>query len=671
MDERLKCAYEKMIMPEGCSQRIEARLREGTKPRKQRQNQAVFRPKTGWRAWGSAAALVCFAVLISLGGVLAFLGVESQWNSQNLPRFLQRTQENREEKEDVTLSEAGKKFLLTMCQAMPDWESYYVLDENFWEEFLFYSFTCPEKVIGNKAQTVMGELPFAEDTVLLSREQAEAYAFLTMGCDLPQSEEETEGSGRIWFSNGVYHIRRTEIGSRLYVFQGLDSETGGDSVARFDVYGGQPGKLLGTVRMKLRQADNENGFLIVNKTIQWEFSEEPVLQVEEQEGSLSFESVYFPTGEESFQMDIREGEACTARQIYLPRENGWVERVLSSELLYVLEDGDDGIQYRLYQVEAGSRKIVEQKTITGLRTEDGEEKTVQIPYVELDGQPYLMSNYYADGNFAVWGQDAPYWVAYQWEDTWDYTGTSEMKVVGGPWRVDVTRREMTDLWGNVPEADREDGINNNLEEIAFFRDGSFLAYAAERRNDDGTDEYQHQFLYVDPEAGQVYNLENLCGSTLDDFVGVGEEIVCWKDGQYWRIPRDTMRPEALGTLQENVVFTSGLWGGEGASFSVEKLPEGGYRIFDYLENRFLTLDSFPYEDLTEWSWENASPDGRKVMLLESGSMLIVLDCDSGKLITIPTGIQVGGSSCYVEWTKRNEISVACSQRREQWVYTLK
>lgn len=653
MDKRLLSAYDKMTMPDGCSQRIEQLLLEGTKIGQKQRNQVILRPKSRWQTWGTAAALVCLAVIISLSGVMVFLGLEQQRG--NLPRFSQST-EHREKPGDFPLSDSGEGFLLKMCQAMPDWESYYVLNDDFWEEFLYYSFTNPEKVADGKAETIIGELPFEDNAVLLSRKQAEDYAKLTMGCDLPLPKEEQ--SGRIQYADGIYRIPRTGSGSRLYRFRGLEEENQEECIARFDVYGGQPGKKLGTVAMKLRVADNENGFLIVNKTTEWEISEEPIIRAEERD------EVGLLTGEPGFQMDVREGENFTARQIYLSHEDYDVREMLSSELFFGYEYTEDDANV-LYQLKDGSWERTEWNRVTKVHREDGKEFSANIPYVEMDGIPYTpYSNGFDGGYVERTPHRNPYRVVY----TWDQQVTEELFIVDGPWRLDFTTGEMADLWGNVPEEDRRDGINNNLSMIAFFRDGSFLIPCVER-----TEPYTRSFLYVDPEKGQVYDLEDLCGSELDDFVPVGEEIFCWKEGAYWRIPRDTMRPEYLGKTEYDVVLASGIWKGEWASFAVMQLPDGSYQVFDYAGNRVFTLGELGESG----TWE-VSPDGRKLLLPEGVYRAEVLDCDRGKLVTIDRElgkyqglVDVFGNEVSWGWAESGEVCIGSGLWRNTIFYELK
>ncbi len=653
MDRRLYNAYDKITMPDGCSQKIETLLMEGTKTKTKRRNQVLLRPKSRWQTWSSAAALVCLAVVISLGGVMLYLGLGQQRNSQNIPRFSQTT-ETREKTGDFPLSETGERFLLKMCQAMPDWESYYVLDDDFWEEFLFYSFTNPEKVENGKAETIIGELPFEEDRVLLSREQAEKYATLTMGCDLPLPREEYS---RIAYTDGIYRIPRTEAGSRLYHFRGLDEESQEECLARFDVYGGQPGKKLGVVTMKLRTADNENGFLIVNKVTDWEIPEEPLRLVREKD-----EGCEFPSGGEPFRVVDREGEHFTARQIFMSSQSQFktVTEMLSSELCYGYEERDGELVEGIYRLTDGGWEPAQCKTLTKVHREDGREFATELSYVEIDGKPYMP--YYVTTEMGLI-ERPQHSTSYRVVYTWDPNVTDRVAVVDGPYRLDLDKGELAGLWGNVPQEDRAEEISNNFSMITFFRDGSFLIPCVE-----STDPYVCSFLYVDPEKGQVYHLEDLCGSELDDFTPVGEEIFCWKDGEYWRIPRDTMRPEYLGKLQENVVFASGVWGGDWATFSVEQLSDGSYRIFDYLENRMLTLDAESAEQMENFTLSDVSPDGRKVLVHDRSDMPIILDCDRKQLLTIDTGLGVTREE-NTEWTESSDLWIRGTYLWGYWIYT--
>lgn len=649
MEDKLKSAYGSMTMPPNCARRIEKLLEEKS-VQTRRPNQVILRPKTRWRSWSSAAILVCLVATISLGGVSVLVEAQKRdWRPRSSEAW-------GEDPDAFALSEEGRAFLLAMCDAMPDWESYYVLDDRFWEDFLYAAFTCPEKVTETKADTIAGELPIENGAVLVSRKQAESLASLAMGCDLPELELNEGGRGQaIRYCDGYYHIRLSDTSSRSYTLRKWVSDSAESCAVMFNVYGDGKDKVIGSVRFQLRKADNANGFLVTGKQTQWHIPEEPVSRVTEQDYGISLSGMYF-------QQSTRGTAWYTACQYYLPWESF---RRLPDAAVFrgaVDDTGEDG----LYLLKDGYREEIEPKILTEVRTPDGKARDVQVEYVELgEGRTYLVdqddsTGYYVEGKCLSW------WVMYRWESgqygLWD--------LAEGPWRLDLATGELTDFWGNVPEEDRRPGIWHCLSQMELFPDGCFLIPSA-----DGEGEIA--LLYVDPEKGLVYDLEALCGSELDDCVGTpsGDEIFCWKEGRYWRIPRSTMCPESLGKLQENVAFASGIMSGKGASFSVERLEEGGYRVFDYENFQFLTLgnlpceDIWPYGDALTWDQAEVSPDGRKLLLPGENTMVQILNCDTGTYLTIEKGPQ---NPCKeMEWLASGEIYMQGRDSKSCTVYTLK
>lgn len=672
MDRRLQYAYDKMTMPEGCSQRIEKLLLEGAKPRKQRQNQVILQSKTGWRAWSSAAALVCLAVAISLGGVFLFVETQKQ---RDMIQFRQPTQAetgtqtNTEMGEVFSLSEKGKEFLLAMCYAMPDWENYYVLDDQFWEDFLYASFTCPEEVTENKARTIIGEVPLENGTVLISREQAESYASLAMGCDLPvlDLDKGKDGMG-IRYDDGYYRIQMSNFGSRGFKLHKWVSDSEESCDVMFHIYVDEEDNVIGSVRFKLRKADNENGFLIVGKQSELTLPEEAMRQIEKQDVLADL------SGEEGeFRQSVRETDFYTAYQYHIP----WNGDMVSAQTCFsggtITYSGGTGEvlsidPIRMHRLEEGSWQEVEMDTMTLTARKDGKPTTVTLLYGEDEkGKRHPAGDFYYtnQGKWLEVRTGSRWWIAGEQAAPGTYSD--------GLWRLDPVKEEMVDFWGAVPEDNRVNAIYDFISGVDIFEDGSFLsAYLNEDR--------ERCFLYANTVKGAVYNLETLVGRDLDDCVGLPneKEILCWSGGEYWRIPRDTMRPEYMGTLQENVVFASGVFGGDRALFSIGQVPgkTGSYRIYDYVENRFLTLSN------CDLGLENVStrvsPDGRKLLIIGSRSMIEalhgedipiqVLNCENGTLLTIRRAGWDGSGN--VQWLLGGEISIDIYDENS-CVYTLK
>lgn len=665
MDRKLRDAYNKMTMPDDCAQRIERMLQGKGNPQERKRERTVYPPRSKGQAWGSVAVLVCLAAVIFLSGVLAFAHM-GQWEEREILQPEQGTEQGIPEPA-YPLSEEGENFLLAMCSAMPDWESYFVLNDDFWEEFLYGSFCDPEEGKNGMVSTLIGEIPCEDGTVLITREQAEAYAALTMDCDLPLPREAGEKDGRMWYSEGVYHIRLSETNPRLYALSAVGGRQGEIRSADFGIYD-EAGRVLGTVRFGLRTADNANGFVITSKHTDWEIPEESVRLVTGQD-----QDAVLREGKDVFQQSIRGTVDYTAHQYHLSWDGG---RLLSSRLCIVYEDEnqDSFLKSKPYILENGSWNEMETKQPDRFYTNDGKEWKMPFSNIESEeGIRYNLSfspieNFTIDYCYQNPGRN-PWWIAYQWEETLDAYVSYELGITAGPWRLDPATGELKDLWGNVPEARRASGIQWYFREIQFFEDGGFLIPALD-------EDREIKMLYVDPEAGQVYDLETLCGTQLEDYIGspATDEIYCWKDGEYWRIPRDTLRPEYLGKLQEDVVFASGVLGGQWATFSIERLGEGGYRVYDYVRNRFLTLGDFPnpYGNPVDWDAVEASPDGRKLLTSQATSLLQVLDCDAGKLLSVERK-QNSTSGNELGWLMSGEIYVKTIswEIRDYVIYTLK
>lgn len=656
MDRRLFDAYDKMTMPDGCSRRIEKLLLEGKRPRIQRKQEVVLPQKTGWRAWSSAAAMVCLAVVISLGGVFLFVKMQSQGDA---PQFVQptvgETKGNTEKAGSFDLSGKGREFLLAMCYAMPDWESYYVLDDRFWEDFLYASFTCPEEVTDTKAKTIIGEVPLENGAVLISREQAEGYAKLTMGCDLPVLDlrEKQDGMG-IWYDGGYYHVSLSDFGSRGYKLRKWVSYSEESCDALFSVYVDEEDNVIGSVRFKLRKADNENGFLIVGKQSELTLPEETVRKMEHQDvlADLSAE-------EGQFRQEVRETDAYTVHQYHLP----WEGEMVSSRVCIVggttYGTGESAVTepYQMYRLEGDSWEPQRLDTMNLRAAKEGKTVTAAVCYGE-----------YEEGkrqSFGFWKINEGKWLEAHGESRWWIMGESMMlgDRTDNLWRLDLVTEELEDFWGAVPRGKRVHAINDFISEAYIFEDGCFVsAYLNEDR--------EMCLLYADTVNGEVYDLEELVGRNLDDCVGLpGEkEILCWRDGEYWRISRDSLYPEYLGKLQENVLYASGVFGGDKALFAIDKAPgkTGFYRIYDFVGNRFLMLedrDREPGEMHT-----TVSPDGRKLLIDGGVSLIQVLDCEKGMLLSIERQNWTGNG--HARWLSNEEIDVY-TYDENSCVYTLK
>lgn len=278
MNQRLLEAYDHIRMPEDCARRIETALERGGRPSG---NQYVRRvsPAPRGRSWAAAVGAVCLVLALSVGGT--FLYLRASENPGNLPETaathppVPGTTPEQTEAGNFVLSKAGEAFLGKLCYYMPDWSGYESLDETYWRDFLFFSFTCPELLDNGRARTVYGEMDCVpvngETMVRVSREDMEGYVRLAMGCGLPEftpAPPEDGGEAIFYYENGYYFIGVSDFGDIGYRFRDWESCSEADGTygtAGFDIYAGEPENVLGRVEFTLSPADNENGFIIVRK----------------------------------------------------------------------------------------------------------------------------------------------------------------------------------------------------------------------------------------------------------------------------------------------------------------------------------------------------------------------------------------------------------------------
>lgn len=180
------------------------------------------------------------------------------------------------------LSDQGKEFLQKMCYYMPDWSGSASLDEAFWKDFLFQSFTSPELTEDGKAMTVCGETEYAyiyrdgmdtsEGQVKISREAVETYVKLAMGYEMPEFtpayEKMEPGQTALYYKDGYYYIGSSDFGAVGYTFRKWEPDMEAYPTlasVSFDAYIDEPEHVIGTVTFRVYPADNENGFTIVAK----------------------------------------------------------------------------------------------------------------------------------------------------------------------------------------------------------------------------------------------------------------------------------------------------------------------------------------------------------------------------------------------------------------------
>lgn len=289
MERRLVKVYDRMTMPDDCSRRIEQKLERELRNRKKKNGRftMALSPAPRRRGWAASAVLVCLVLVLSVGGSILFLNAGHWGRDAKLtpvsPSFETSGETLGNTLQSFVLSEDGKAFLEKMCYYMPDWSGYGSLDEGFWKDFLFLSFTSPEWVENGRAMTICGETDYvyrqrdgmdtSEGEVKISREAVEAYVKLAMGCEMPEFvpayEDMEQGRTTLYYKDGFYYIGSSDFGSVGYIFRDCEvHEEAYDTYAlvTFDVFVDEQDNVIGTDVFQIYPADNENGFTVISKT---------------------------------------------------------------------------------------------------------------------------------------------------------------------------------------------------------------------------------------------------------------------------------------------------------------------------------------------------------------------------------------------------------------------
>ncbi len=283
MNKQVIDVYNGMAMPDDCARRIEGEMNRAirqkgeTKFMKNEKNEKK-------QSWGFAVVLVCLVLVLSVGGVFLFLNVSGSKNAPAAPVGTEQLAQPEiqtgpdtasTEADSFTLSETGRAFLEKMCYFMPDWAGDDSLNDEFWRNFLFSSFTCPEITDSGAAMTVCGEQELVTTSwgqaVKVSREDSVIpYVRLALGREMPAYspavQDVSAGQTLFYFEDGYYYVGLSDFGDVGYAFRGYYPNSVDGATAIFDIYSGTPEDTIGTVCFTLVPADNENGFTISSKS---------------------------------------------------------------------------------------------------------------------------------------------------------------------------------------------------------------------------------------------------------------------------------------------------------------------------------------------------------------------------------------------------------------------
>lgn len=171
----------------------------------------------------------------------------------------------------VALTDKGKDFLAQMCRELNDFNSGQAMDEKFWRDFLFHSYTGISSESAVTEQVYREDLGFDETVVKVSLQEAQERVKLVFGVELPDLkpafEDMEKGQTSFYYKDGYYYIGVSGLPDYQYTFSECvaDKENGTNTIVKYTIdFMGESN--VGTVTLGISPENNENGFVIRSKT---------------------------------------------------------------------------------------------------------------------------------------------------------------------------------------------------------------------------------------------------------------------------------------------------------------------------------------------------------------------------------------------------------------------
>ncbi len=174
----------------------------------------------------------------------------------------------------VTLTDKGKAFLAQMCNELNDFNSGQTMDDKFWHDFLFNSYTGGTSENAVTEQIYREDLGFEETVVKVSVEEAQERAKLVFGIELPDYkpsfEDMEEGQTSFFYKDGNYYIGVSDLPDYQYTFSECvaDKENTSNMIVKYTIdFMGESN--VGMATFSISPENNENGFIIRSKTTEF------------------------------------------------------------------------------------------------------------------------------------------------------------------------------------------------------------------------------------------------------------------------------------------------------------------------------------------------------------------------------------------------------------------
>ncbi len=170
----------------------------------------------------------------------------------------------------VTLTDKEKTFLAQICNELNDFNSGTTMDEKFWRDFLFNSYTGASSENAATEQVYREDLGFEETVVKVSLQEAQERVKLVFGVDLPDLtpsfEDMEKGQTAFYYKDGYYYIGVSGLPDYQYTFSECtaDKENNTNTIVKYTIdFMGESN--VGTVTLSISPENNANGFVICSK----------------------------------------------------------------------------------------------------------------------------------------------------------------------------------------------------------------------------------------------------------------------------------------------------------------------------------------------------------------------------------------------------------------------
>lgn len=184
--------------------------------------------------------------------------------------YEEEASQSQTENAPVTLTDKEKMFLAQICNELADFNSETTMDEKFWRDFLFNSYTGASSENVTIEQVYREDLGYEETVIKVSLQEAQERVKLVFGVDLPDLtpsfEEMEKGQTAFYYKDGYYYIGVSGLPDYQYTFLecAADKENNTNTIVKYTIdFMGESN--VGTVTISISPENNANGFVICSK----------------------------------------------------------------------------------------------------------------------------------------------------------------------------------------------------------------------------------------------------------------------------------------------------------------------------------------------------------------------------------------------------------------------